>query len=69
MDENLLNDLSEVEMPSLTLEMAPAAEEKPEAPKASAPITVEETPLSAAEKKMVQDFAQQIDIRDRKSVV
>ena len=36
MDENLLNDLSEVEMPSLTLEMAPAAEEKPEAPKASA---------------------------------
>ena len=64
MDENLLNDLSEVEMPSLTLEMAPAAEEKPEAPKASAPITVEETPLSAAEKKMVQDFAQQIDIRN-----
>jgi len=64
MDENLLNDLSEVEMPSLTLEMAPAAEEKPEAPKASAPITVEETLLSAAEKKMVQDFAQQIDIRN-----
>ncbi len=64
MDENLLNDLSEVEMPSLTLEVAPAAEEKPEAPKASAPITVEETPLSAAEKKMVQDFAQQIDIRN-----
>ncbi len=64
MDENLLNDLSEVEMPSLTLEMAPAAEEKPEAPKASAPITVGETPLSAAEKKMVQDFAQQIDIRN-----
>jgi len=64
MDENLLNDLSEIEMPSLTLEMAPAAEEKPEAPKASAPITVEETPLSAAEKKMVQDFAQQIDIRN-----
>ncbi|MCI8855874.1 MAG: toxic anion resistance protein [Clostridiaceae bacterium] len=64
MDENLLNDLSEVEMPSLTLEVAPAVEEKPEAPKASAPITVEETPLSAAEKKMVQDFAQQIDIRN-----
>lgn len=64
MDENLLNDLSEVEMPSLTLEVAPAAEEKPEAPKTSAPITVEETPLSAAEKKMVQDFAQQIDIRN-----
>ena len=36
MDENLLNDLSEVEMPSLTLEMPPAAEEKPEAPTSGA---------------------------------
>ncbi|RKJ75209.1 toxic anion resistance protein [Butyricicoccus sp. 1XD8-22] len=62
MDEKLLNDLGSVEAPSLTLDFAPA-EEKPEET-AAAPVTVEDTPLSDAERKMVQDFAQQIDLKN-----
>lgn len=61
MDENLLKDLGEIEAPSLTLDLAPA---EPEEPKAAPPVTVEETPLSEAERKMVQDFAQQIDLHN-----
>ena len=60
MDENLMNDLSAVEAPSLTLDLAPA--ETAETPKPAAPAAVEQTPLSPAEQKMVQDFAQQIDL-------
>lgn len=62
MDEKLLNDLGSVEAPCLTLDFAPA-EEKPEET-AAAPVTVEDTPLSDAERKMVQDFAQQIDLKN-----
>ncbi|MCI8879690.1 MAG: toxic anion resistance protein [Clostridiaceae bacterium] len=62
MDEKLLNDLGSVEAPSLTLDFAPA-EEKP-VETAAAPVTVEDTPLSDAERKMVQDFAQQIDLKN-----
>ena len=62
MDENVLNDLGSVEAPSLTLDFAPA-EEKP-VETAAAPVTVEDTPLSDAERKMVQDFAQQIDLKN-----
>ena len=62
MDEKLLNDLGRVEAPSLTLDFAPA-EEKP-VETAAAPVTVEDTPLSDAERKMVQDFAQQIDLKN-----
>lgn len=63
MDEKLLNDLSAVEAPGLTLELAQPEPEKPEQ-SAAAPVKVEETPLSEAERKMVQDFAQQIDLRN-----
>ena len=62
MDEKLLNDLGSVEAPSLTLDFA-QAEEKP-VETAAAPVTVEDTPLSDAERKMVQDFAQQIDLKN-----
>ncbi len=62
MDEKLLNDLGSVEAPSLTLDFAPA-EEKPEET-TTAPVTVEDTPLSDAERKMVQDFARQIDLKN-----
>ena len=62
MDEKLLNDLGSVGAPSLTLDFAPA-EEKP-VETAAAPVTVEDTPLSDAERKMVQDFAQQIDLKN-----
>ncbi|NBI84142.1 toxic anion resistance protein [Clostridiaceae bacterium] len=62
MDEKLLNDLGSVEAPSLTLDFAPA-EEKP-VETAAAPVTVEDTPLNDAERKMVQDFAQQIDLKN-----
>ena len=62
MDEKLLNDLGSVEAPSLTLDFAPA-EEKP-VETAAAPVTVEDTPLSDAERKMVQDFARQIDLKN-----
>ena len=62
MDENLMNDLSAVEAPSLTLDLAPA--ETAETPKPAAPAAVEQTPLSPAEQKMVQDFAQQIDLKN-----
>lgn len=63
MDEKLLNDLEAVETPSLTLDLAPAGQEKPEE-KPAAPAAPEETPLSEAERKMVRDFAQQIDLRN-----
>lgn len=62
MDENLMNDLSAVETPSLTLDLAPA--DTAETPKPAAPAAVEQTPLSPAEQKMVQDFAQQIDLKN-----
>ena len=61
MDENLMKDLGAVEAPSLTLDFAPA--EKTEEDKPAAP-TVEQTPLSEEERKMVQSFAQQIDLKN-----
>ena len=62
MDENLMKDLGAVEAPSLTLDFAPA-EQPAEASKPAAPA-VEQTPLSEAERQMVQSFAQQIDLRN-----
>lgn len=62
MDENLMKDLGEVEAPSLTLDFAPA-EQPAEAGKPTVPA-VEQTPLSEAERQMVQSFAQQIDLRN-----
>ena len=65
--------------PSLTLD--PAADEKVvEEVKKAEPVKVEDTPLSPEEQKMVDDFAEKIDITnsqlvlqygaaDRKSVV
>lgn len=62
MDENLMKDLGEVEAPSLTLDFAPA-EQPAESGKPTVPA-VEQTPLSEAERQMVQSFAQQIDLRN-----
>ena len=62
MDENLMKDLGGVEAPSLTLDFAPA-EQTAEASKPTVPA-VEQTPLSEAERQMVQSFAQQIDLRN-----
>lgn len=62
MDENLMKDLGGVEAPSLTLDFAPA-EQTAEASKPTIPA-VEQTPLSEAERQMVQSFAQQIDLRN-----
>lgn len=54
--------------PSLTLD--PAADEKVvEEAKKAAPVKVEDTPLSPEEQKMVDDFAQKIDITNSQMVL
>lgn len=65
MDEKMLNDLSETPTPTLTLSLEPEQPEEtaPAKPEA-APVKVEDTPLSEAEQKMVQDFAKQIDLKN-----
>lgn len=60
--------------PSLTLEDAPAApsltlDPFAEEEKAKAPDPVEETPLTPEEQKMVDDFAEKIDIRNSQQVL
>lgn len=65
MDEKMLNDLSETPTPTLTLSLEPEQPEEtaPAKPEA-APVKVEDTPLSEAEQKMVQEFAKQIDLKN-----
>lgn len=54
--------------PSLTLD--PAADEKVvEEAKKAAPVKVEDTPLSPEEQKMVDDFAEKIDITNSQMVL
>ena len=75
-DLNKELDLNVPEAPSLTLDAAPSltldpmAEEKAEeeAPKAE-PVRVEDTPLSPEEQKMVDDFAEKIDITNSQLVL
>lgn len=65
--------------PSLTLDAAPAAPSLTLDPEADAkvveeakkatPVTVEDTPLSAEEQKMVDDFAEKIDITNSQMVL
>ena len=60
--------------PSLTLEDTPAApsltlDPFAEEEKAKAPDPVEETPLTPEEQKMVDDFAEKIDIRNSQQVL
>ncbi len=58
----------ETEAPTLTLD--PAADEKVvEEAKKAAPIKVEDTPLSPEEQKMVNDFAEKIDITNSQMVL
>ena len=75
-DLNKELDLNVPAAPSLTLDAAPSltldpmAEEKEEeeAPKAE-PVRVEDTPLSPEEQKMVDDFAEKIDITNSQLVL
>lgn len=53
--------------PSLTLD--PAADEKAEEAKQAEPVKVEDTPLSPEEQKMVDDFAEKIDITNSQMVL
>ena len=61
--------------PSLTLDAEPAAPSltlDPFAPveeKKAEPVSVEETPLTPEEQKMVDDFAEKIDIRNSQQVL
>ena len=68
MPELTLNaDAAKIEMPSLTLTPeAPAAE--PAKP-AAEPVVVDDSMLSEAERKVVDDFAQKIDITDSQMVL
>lgn len=73
MEENLTPTLSLDEPVTPTLTLDPAAEEaeaekQPEAPKAE-PVKIEETPLSPEEQKMVDDFAEKIDITNANLVL
>ena len=63
-------DLNVPAAPSLTLDAAPAADEKiiAESKKAT-PVQVEDTPLSPEEQKMVNDFAEKIDITNSQMVL
>lgn len=61
--------------PSLTLDAEPSAptltlepEKEEEAPQAK-PVSVEETPLSPEEQKMVDDFSEKIDITNSQQVL
>ena len=69
MPELTLNaDAAKVEAPSLTLGMEPEAAPEPEKPKAE-PVVIDDSMLSDAEKKMVDDFAKKIDISDSQLVL
>ena len=72
-------DLNAPAAPSLTLDAAPAAPPQTQAPEADAkvveeakkatPVTVEDTPLSPEEQKMVQDFAEKIDLTNSQMIL
>ena len=63
-------DLNVPAAPSLTLDAAPAADEKVIAEsKKAPPVQVEDTPLSPEEQKMVNDFAEKIDITNSQMVL
>ena len=61
-------DLNVPAAPSLTLDAAPAAKVIAESKKAT-PVQVEDTPLSPEEQKMVNDFAEKIDITNSQMVL
>ena len=63
-------DLNVPAAPSLTLDADPAADEKVIAEsKKATPVQVEDTPLSPEERKMVNDFAEKIDITNSQMVL
>ena len=72
-------DLNAPAAPSLTLDTAPAAPTLTLDPEADAkvveeakkatPVTVEDTPLSPEEQKMVQDFAEKIDLTNSQMIL
>ena len=72
-------DLNAPAAPSLTLDVAPAAPTLTLDPEADAkvveeakkatPVTVEDTPLSPEEQKMVQDFAEKIDLTNSQMIL
>ena len=72
-------DMNAPAAPSLTLDAAPAApsltldpatdEKVIEESKKATPVQVEDTPLSAEERKMVDDFAEKIDITNSQMVL
>ena len=71
MPELTLNaDAAKVEMPSLTLtpEEAPAPTLEPEKP-AAKPVVIDDSMLSEAEKKVVNEFSKKIDISDSQMVL
>lgn len=72
MPELTLNaDAAKVETPSLTLSLepeAPAAAIEPEKPK-PAPVVIDDSMLTEAEKKVVDDFSKKIDISDSQMVL
>ena len=65
MNEDVYKDLGTVEAPCLTLDAEPAKEEE----KAIVPVAIEQTPLSVAEQKMVQEFSKQIDLRNSAQIL
>ena len=72
-------DLNAPAAPSLTLDAAPSAPPLTLAPgaagkgveeaKKATPVTVEDTPLSPEEQKMVQDFAEKIDLTNSQMIL
>ncbi len=74
MEENMTPSLTlepEEMTPSLTLDpaAAEAAEEEKAAPPKAEPVTVEDTPLTAEEQKIVDDFAEKIDVTNSSMVL
>ena len=71
MEEKISLSLDAPAAPSLTLDPlgdAAAAEKEAEQPKVE-PVTVEDTPLTPEEQKMVDDFAEKIDITNSQMVL
>lgn len=69
MPELTLNaDAAKVEAPALTLGMEPAAAPAPAKPEVK-PVVIDDSMLTEAEKKMVDDFAKKIDITDSQLVL
>ena len=71
MEEKITLSLDAPAAPSLTLDPlgdAAAAEKEAEQPKVE-PVTVEDTPLTPEEQKMVDDFAEKIDITNSQMVL